>query len=676
MKLFCADVLVPLPLDELFTYSIPSSASSMALPGCRVVVSFGHQEQVVGLIVSCYEADVEGDIKPIIQLLDQQPIISSLQLDFWKWIADYYLCSWGEVMKTALPSFLATVNQANRKRTVRKSANVSNSRVKRAVSYEPVKQPTDSGTSWLNELKEQWAEHVICLLKGFSFSERFPLYISQIDACVKRNESVLLLAPEIPDADWLYGRLREIFGDQCALYHTGISPSGKNSVWQGVATSRVSVVVGVRSALFLPFQRLGCVVVEDEHHPSYKQQDAAPRFHVRNAALVLAERHGAHVLLESASPSIETYANVKTGRYGCLDASAGKPAQSSVIQVVSTRELSRKKRMDSPVSPPLWEAMDNCLKAGRQVILFHNRKGYASWLSCKQCGWVYKCPQCQVSLTYYRSKNLLSCPYCGFSLKPDRVCPSCQEEALVAGGFGTEQLEEVIRLHYPDVGIVRLDADTVTGKKAFRVEVARFESGEAQILIGTRLIFNGIDFRHVGLTALLDVDQWLSFPDFRANERTFQLITQLSGTGEIAGERHCFLIQTTQPDHPVIRQAVNHDYTRFFEEEISLRRAFGYPPFKRLIRLTLWHRQAAVVLEASSWLALQGRNLFNEALLGPDRLMIQRGKTGYFQSFLLKWDIHQSFSVVKSQLLELRDQLKQAEPFKSVRLIWDIDPVQ
>jgi primosomal protein N' (replication factor Y) len=256
MKLFCADVLVPLPLDELFTYSIPSSASSMALPGCRVVVSFGHQEQVVGLIISCYEADVEDDIKPIIQLLDQQPIISSLQLDFWKWIADYYLCSWGEVMKTALPSFLATVNQANRKRTVRKSANVSNSRENKAVSYEPVKQPTDSGTNWLNELKEQWAEHVICLLKGFSFSERFPLYIGQIDACVKRNESVLLLAPEIPHADWLYGRLREIFGDQCALYHTGISPSGKNSVWQGVATSRVSVVVGVRSALFLPFQRL------------------------------------------------------------------------------------------------------------------------------------------------------------------------------------------------------------------------------------------------------------------------------------------------------------------------------------------------------------------------------------------------------------------------------------
>jgi primosomal protein N' (replication factor Y) len=678
MKLCCVDVLLPIPLDELFTYSIPSFASPEALLGCRVVVSFGHQEQVVGLIVSCYEADVQQDIKPIIHLLDEQPIISALQLDFWKWIATYYLCSLGEVMKTALPSFLLAVNKTKNApgKRRKKITSTSFSQNESVLVYASVDQTANNRYNWLDELKNQWEKHAICLLKGLPFSDRFPLYVSVLAACIEKGESVLVLTPEIPHADWLFVRLREVFGERCALYHTGISLSKKSSVWQAVATSQVSVVVGVRSALFLPFQRLGCVVVEDEHHPLYKQQDTSPRFHVRNAALVLAEKHEGHVLLESASPSIETYAYVQTGKYGCLDASAQPSSSQSMTQVVNTRELSRKKQMNSPVSPPLWDAMDDCLKSGRQVILFHNRKGYASWLSCKQCGWVYKCPQCQVSLTYYRSKNLLSCPYCSFSLKPDRVCPSCHEETLVTGGFGTEQLEEIIRLHYPDVGIVRLDADKVTGKKAFRSEVARFERGEAQVLIGTRLIFNGIDFSHVGLTALLDVDRWLSFPDFRANERTFQLITQLSEIAWLSEEANCFVIQTTQPDHPVIRQAINHDYKRFFEDEISIRRAFGYPPFKRLIRLTLWHRQATVLLEASSWLAIQGGSLFNEALLGPDKLMVHRGKAGYFQSFLLKWDIHHSFSLVRSKLLELRERLKQAEKFKSVRLIWDVDPVQ
>lgn len=529
----------------------------------------------------------------------------------------------------------------------------------------------------LASIEEQFKHHAVCLLHGYTASGKTELYIHLIKACIEQGKQALMLVPEIALTTQLANRLKRVFGQDLGVYHSGLGTRERLDVWRQVGRQHgCKVVLGARSAVLLPFKNLGLVVVDEEHDTSYKQQDPAPRYHARNAAMVLAARHEAKTLLGTATPSLESYAHCKAGRYGLTElffrfADASLPR----VEAVDTKDLKRRKQMKSLFSPPLIEAMEAALAAGEQVILFQNRRGFAPMVTCKVCDWVPKCPHCEVALTYHKYHGRLTCHYCGHEERLPTNCPACGEPGPTSLGFGTEQVEALVHERFPGVSTVRLDTDTTRSPGAFARLLDRFQQGEAQVLIGTQMVSKGLDFSRVKVVGVLNADQMLAFPDFRAHERAYQLMAQVGGRGGRRGRQGLVIVQTGRPDNPVIRHVVSQDFSAFFNEEMTMRQLFGYPPYTRLIHLSFRHINQDVVRQAALFYAEACRGRFGHNLLGPDQPQVGRIRNQYRQSLLLKLGLETPPSEAKAYLLHIRGIMKADSRFKTVQLVFDVDPV-
>jgi primosomal protein N' (replication factor Y) len=529
----------------------------------------------------------------------------------------------------------------------------------------------------IDAIRKIFENQQVCLLHGYTSSGKTEIYIHLIEECINSGKQALMLVPEIALTTQLSDRLRRVFGDKLGVYHSGLSDYERMCVWSQLTEGNgFQVILGARSSVFLPFRSLGLIVVDEEHETSYKQQDPAPRYNGRNAALVLAAQFGAKTLLGTATPSVESYANCLMGKSGLVELfTRHKEMPLPEIIAVNTRELKRKKRMKSIFSPLLEEKINDALKAGEQVILFQNRRGYSPLLECNVCGWVPRCKHCDVSLTYHKNRRKLCCHYCGFEQEIPSVCPCCGESNPTTHGFGTEQVEEETLRLFPDARIVRMDTDTTRNKHSFEKILHDFESGKTNIMIGTQMVSKGLDFSNVRVVGILNADMMLNLPDFRAYERAYQLMAQVSGRAGRSGQRGQVIIQTSKEDNQIIGHVISNDYKAFFNEEVLLRQSFGYPPYTRIVNILFKHYNPAIVRRAAFGFAEIGRSVFGEHLLGPDQPPVSRIKNLYLQSLMLKIDISTSALASKTCLCQIRDKIHEMADFKAVQIVFDVDPI-
>lgn len=529
----------------------------------------------------------------------------------------------------------------------------------------------------LQEIQEAFAEKGICLLHGVTSSGKTEVYIHLIQKYLDKGEQVLFLLPEILLTTQLTERLRRVFGARLGVYHSRISDAERVEIWKKqISMSGYDVVVGVRSSVFLPFRKLGLVIVDEEHEPSYKQQDPAPRYHARNVALVLASYYGAHTLLGTATPSFETYYHARSGKYALVNLHT-RYAQVALpeVKIVDTKELARKKLMKGPFSPSLLQAIGEALENKEQVILFQNRRGFAPLVQCKNCDWIPKCVHCDVSLTYHKRMNRLVCHYCGFSSPIPASCPSCGSTVLVQKGFGTEKIEDEIHAYFPTARVARMDLDTTRTRQAYENILMDFERGNTDILIGTQMVSKGLDFDRVRVVGILDADGMLNIPDFRSYERAFQMMAQVAGRAGRRGDQGMVYLQTRTPDSPVVSQVVSHDYLAHYQWQMQERRMFQYPPFCHLIYIYMKHRQEQPVDGLAGELALRLRQVFGERVLGPDAPPVARIQALYVRKIVLKIELSASMTKVRQVLLSTCRQLLSEGRYGSVQLYFDVDPL-
>lgn len=529
----------------------------------------------------------------------------------------------------------------------------------------------------LQEIQEAFAEKGICLLHGVTSSGKTEVYIHLIQKYLDKGEQVLFLLPEILLTTQLTERLRRVFGARLGVYHSRISDAERVEIWKKqISMSGYDVVVGVRSSVFLPFRKLGLVIVDEEHEPSYKQQDPAPRYHARNVALVLASYYGAHTLLGTATPSFETYYHARSGKYALVNLHT-RYAQVALpeVKIVDTKELARKKLMKGPFSPSLLQAIGEALENKEQVILFQNRRGFAPLVQCKNCDWIPKCVHCDVCLTYHKRMNRLVCHYCGFSSPIPASCPSCGSTVLVQKGFGTEKIEDEIHAYFPTARVARMDLDTTRTRQAYENILMDFERGNTDILIGTQMVSKGLDFDRVRVVGILDADGMLNIPDFRSYERAFQMMAQVAGRAGRRGDQGMVYLQTRTPDSPVVSQVVSHDYLAHYQWQMQERRMFQYPPFCHLIYIYMKHRQEQPVDGLAGELALRLRQVFGERVLGPDAPPVARIQALYVRKIVLKIELSASMTKVRQVLLSTCRQLLSEGRYGSVQLYFDVDPL-
>jgi primosomal protein N' (replication factor Y) (superfamily II helicase) len=529
----------------------------------------------------------------------------------------------------------------------------------------------------LGAVQASFLTQPVCLLHGLTSSGKTEIYVHLIEECLKSGKQALYLVPEIALTTQLSDRLKRVFGAKLGVYHSKFPDAERVEVWKKMLQpDGYPVVLGVRSSIFLPFQNLGLIIVDEEHEGSYKQQEPAPRYHARNAALMLASLHGAKTLLGTATPSLETYRNAQTGKYGLVELFARHfDMEMPEIVAVNTKELKRKKIMKSLFSPPLLTKIGDTLTAGGQVILFQNRRGYAPILECPTCAYIPKCERCDVSLTLHKYHNKLTCHYCGFEREIPRKCPSCGAEGMTTHGFGTEQIEEEVKAFFPTARVARMDTDTTRTRRSYEQIIHDFEEGKTDILIGTQMVSKGLDFEKVRVVGILNADQMLNFPDFRAHERSFQLMAQVSGRAGRQGERGLVIVQTSDPEQPVIKEVIENDFAAFYRREMVLREAFSYPPFTRLVQIRFKHRDAVVVRRAAMQYAVWVKPYFSSRLLGPDQPSVARINNFHYQQLLLKMETSASSAKVREVLLWAQDELKRNSAFKSVQVSFDVDPM-
>lgn len=526
-----------------------------------------------------------------------------------------------------------------------------------------------------NELQEQFQYKQICLLHGVTASGKTEVYIHLIKEQLEAGKQVLFLLPEIALTLHMLQRLQRIFGAEMGVYHSRCSNAVRVETWQKqLSDNPYRLIVGARSAVMLPFRNLGLVIVDEEHEPSYKQEDPAPRYNGRNVAMVLARQYGAKVLLGSATPSIETYNLALTGRYGlAVMDKRYKGIALPEIHLVDTGELRHKKIMKGLFSPLLREKMAQAFEAGEQVILFQNRRGYSSQIECRQCGWIPKCDSCDVSLTYHRRMNMLSCHYCGKTYHLPATCPNCSESTFGNYGFGTERVEEEIQRLFPGIGVLRLDLDTATTTASYEHILQEFQDGQAQVLIGTQMVTKGLDFDRVSVVGIIKADAMLAQPDFRAIERSFQMMSQVAGR---AGRKHhqgSVVIQSGNLDNPVFHFVKTSDYVGFYNHELAERMAFGYPPSRRIIEIWLRSSDESQINGAAVFLAQLLRQIFAERVLGPDAPAVARVQMQFLRKVILKIERDTATAPVRQRLLEVRQQVEQQ--FRQVSIFFDVDPL-
>lgn len=752
------DVILPLPLEGTFTYSVPEPMETQVRMGVRVLVPLGRSKTYTAMAVRLHSEKPEFETRPIIQVIDAEPVLIEQQLHLWQWISTYYMSPIGDVFKAALPAGLKA-EENYRPKTVRcvtlpanlrseqslhmaltilkralkqhqtfstylelshwseidgetppahiaeiacdelqNAANASDAVLRQLIQrnfleiyhrevgrlnttgeYHPERiQPLSPAQQAAEDsIQKQFNEKNVVLLHGVTSSGKTEIYIHLIKKAIDEGKQVLYLLPEIALTVQMTRRLQNVFGSRLGIYHSKYSDAERVEIWKKQLSSEpYDVILGARSAVFLPFTRLGLVIVDEEHETSFKQQDPAPRYHARSTAIMLARMYeGAKVLLGTATPSMESYHNACTGKYGYVQlTSRYKDVAMPEIRVVDTKDLYHRKMMRGAFSPDLLEAMRTALRNKKQVLLFQNRRGFAPMVECKVCGWVPKCKNCDVSLTYHRSMNLLTCHYCGYTYPVPKQCPNCESTELLGRGYGTEKIEDRVRELFPEARIARMDLDTTRSAGAYGRIIDDFSCGRTDILIGTQMITKGLDFSGVTVVGILNADTMLNYPDFRAYEQAFQMLSQVSGRAGRRDERGLVILQTKSADLPVIQQVVAGDFQTFAHDLLEERSMFRYPPFYHLVYVYLRHRNEQLVDSAAIEMASRLRQAFADRVLGPDKPAVARVKTESIRKIVIKLEQGINLPLARQCMAEARTQLLQDKRYAAMTVFFDVDP--
>ncbi|MTI22914.1 primosomal protein N' [Fulvivirga sp. RKSG066] len=821
---YFADVVLPVPIPRMFTYRVPVELNETIEIGSRVIVQFGSRKILTGVIGNIHETPpAKYEAKYILELLDEEPVMHEEQINLMQWIADYYMCTIGEVLNVALPSglklssesrvqlhphfdyyeseatfsdqeevvieslqknesltyteigkllniktvyslikslvykeaiiifeevkekykpkkekrirltqaiaenktllestFEQVANQPKQEEVLLyylqhvpvynspelneqgliknqfNSAGLSASSIKTLVKnnileeFEVIISRFDNFKKELKEvtlsekqqqvkesIHEIFSEKTTALLHGITGSGKTEIYISLIKEALESGNQVLYLLPEIALTTQIVVRLRKIFGDKMGVYHSKFSDNERVEVWKGVLSGRYQFVIGVRSSVFLPFDNLGLIIVDEEHESSYKQYDPAPRYNAKDVAQVIAKKQHAKVLLGSATPSIESYHLAQSGKYGLVELNerygAGELPKFEIADMLKERA---KKTVKGEFSSVLINAIDQTLEQKEQVIIFQNRRGYSPFISCEQCGWIPKCNNCAVSLTYHQYKSEIRCHYCGYKEPMPSACEACGSTALKTMGFGTEKLEEELSLLFPQAKIQRMDLDTTRRKHSYENIISDFESGHIDILVGTQMVSKGLDFDKVNLVGIVDIDRMLHFPDFRSFERTFYLSTQVSGRAGRRDKKGLVVIQTKNKDQAILHDIVNYRYKAFFTKEIQEREAHDYPPFVRLIKVTIKSKDPQITQTAAYKLGnLLKEQLGASRILGPEEPVISKIRNEYLREIWVKLerakiDLNKAKDIIETLSLEVSNY----KDLKGTRIVFDVDP--
>lgn len=726
--------------------------------GVRVLVPLGRSKTYTAMAVRLHSEKPEFETRPIIQVIDAEPVLIEQQLHLWQWISTYYMSPIGDVFKAALPAGLKA-EENYRPKTVRcvtlpanlrseqslhmaltilkralkqhqtfstylqlshwseidgetppahiaeiacdelqNAANASDAVLRQLIQrnflelyhrevgrlntsgeYHPERiQPLSPAQKAAEDsIQKQFNEKNVVLLHGVTSSGKTEIYIHLIKKAIDEGKQVLYLLPEIALTVQMTRRLQNVFGSRLGIYHSKYSDAERVEIWKKQLSSEpYDVILGARSAVFLPFTRLGLVIVDEEHETSFKQQDPAPRYHARSTAIMLARMYeGAKVLLGTATPSMESYHNACTGKYGYVQLTTRyKDVAMPEIRVVDTKDLYHRKMMRGAFSPDLLEAMRTALRNKKQVLLFQNRRGFAPMVECKVCGWVPKCKNCDVSLTYHRSMNLLTCHYCGYTYPVPKQCPNCESTELLGRGYGTEKIEDRVRELFPEARIARMDLDTTRSAGAYGRIIDDFSCGRTDILIGTQMITKGLDFSGVTVVGILNADTMLNYPDFRAYEQAFQMLSQVSGRAGRRDERGLVILQTKSADLPVIQQVVAGDFQTFARDLLEERSMFRYPPFYHLVYVYLRHRNEQLVDSAAIEMASRLRQAFADRVLGPDKPAVARVKTESIRKIVIKLEQGINLPLARQCMAEARTQLLQDKRYAAMTVFFDVDP--
>lgn len=752
------DVILPLPLEGTFTYSVPEPMVAQVRMGVRVLVPLGRSKTYTAMAVRLHSEKPEFETRPIIQVIDAEPVLIEQQLRLWQWISTYYMSPIGDVFKAALPAGLKA-EENYRPKTVRcvtlpanlrseqslhmaltilkralkqhqtfstylelshwseidgdtppahiaeiacdelqNAANASDAVLRQLIQrnflelyhrevgrlnttgeYHPERiQPLSPAQQAAEDsIQKQFNEKNVVLLHGVTSSGKTEIYIHLIKKAIDEGKQVLYLLPEIALTVQMTRRLQNVFGSRLGIYHSKYSDAERVEIWKKqLSAEPYDVILGARSAIFLPFTRLGLVIVDEEHETSFKQQDPAPRYHARSTAIMLARMYeGAKVLLGTATPSMESYHNACTGKYGYVQLTTRyKDVAMPEIRVVDTKDLYHRKMMRGAFSPDLLEAMRTALRNKKQVLLFQNRRGFAPMVECKVCGWVPKCKNCDVSLTYHRSMNLLTCHYCGYTYPVPKQCPNCESTELLGRGYGTEKIEDRVRELFPEARIARMDLDTTRSAGAYGRIIDDFSCGRTDILIGTQMITKGLDFSGVTVVGILNADTMLNYPDFRAYEQAFQMLSQVSGRAGRRDERGLVILQTKSADQPVIQQVVAGDFQTLARDLLEERSMFRYPPFYHLVYVYLRHRNEQLVDSAAIEMASRLRQAFADRVLGPDKPVVARVKTESIRKIVIKLEQGINLPLARQCMAEARTQLLQDKRYAAMTVFFDVDP--
>lgn len=760
------DCIVPLPLEGVFTYNVPAHLSQKVQVGCRVNVPFGQKKQYAALVTRVHEEQPSYQTKDILAILDEEKMLLPNQLKLWQWVAEYYMCTLGEVYKAAIPSglkdkdgvvrykprtvdcvrlcgeyfnafrlnsALAAMKAAPKQQLlmiryieltgVNAAITVDNPSILKEITREELLKATGCSSSILkavcerglleeyektvdriptasipaalilqplsdaqqtamDQIKDVWREKDVCLLHGVTSSGKTEIYIHLISEMLAQGKQVLYMLPEIVLTSQLTDRLRKVFGDRLGVYHSRYTDAERVEVYRKqISENPYDIIVGVRSSVLLPFHNLGMVIIDEEHETSFKQAEPAPRYHARNVALVMARMARAKTLLGTATPSLESYSNAMAGKYGYVSLTTrfGNVCMPE-IEVVDIAELKRKKLMNGPFSPLLLREIRQALERKEQVILFQNRRGFAPVVECHVCGWTPQCPHCDVSLTYHKRTNQLTCHYCGFSTSIAQRCPQCDADSLNSKGYGTERIEDVLSSVFPEARVARMDLDTTRSRSAYEGIIKGFQHGDTDILIGTQMVTKGLDFRRVSVVGILNASTMLNQPDFRSYERAYQMMTQVAGrAGRSSGaDGHNVrpgrvILQVHDAKQPTVMQVVKGDYEGMFRTQMEERRLFVYPPLCRLVYVYIKHKDESVLEHLAEEMANLLRKVFGHRVLGPDMPPIARVQTMYIRKVCLKLELGANMTEARRRLHEIQRYITGKPEYKSAVMYYDVD---
>lgn len=667
-----ADIVIPVAVSGIFTYVIPEEIRTAVRRGSLVSVPFRQSKNIPGLVVAVHsKPPAEFSAREISSLLPGEVALNDRLTDFLLWVSDYYMAYPGEVFKAAVPSpeDIARPVRVKRKRD---TADAEPGTITLPVAPAELNRVQEEAHA---SIKKIFNDRETILLHGVTSSGKTEIYIHLMSEQLDLGRQVLYMLPEIALTTQIIERLRKHFGSAIGVFHSRLTPAARREVWKRVSEGSLRAVLGVRSSLFLPFSDLGLIIVDEEHDSSYKQYDPAPRYHARDAAMMLARIHGGKTLLGSATPSLESYHNALAGRYGLVELMTryGDVMMPEMI-IADTRSLLKKKGPATHFTPRLLEAVTGALQKEEQVILFQNRRGFSPFLMCSDCGHVPECTNCSVSYTYHKGIGRMVCHYCGKSVRVPSECPECGSTNISTRGFGTEKIEEEIRLLFPSARVARMDQDTVRNRGAVADILGSFAGGGTDILIGTQMISKGLDFERLTVVGILDADNMMHFPDFRAHERSFQLMEQVSGRAGRRTRRGKVIIQTADPANPVLRQVLKHDYRSMTIAQLEERSLFGYPPFTRIIRLALKHRDLDELNSSAARLAESLRKHLGRYVLGPEFPMVMQVQKWYIKTIMIKIDSSLSPSKVKELIRRTTEAELKAERRGLLRIYADVDP--